>query len=130
MLKDIVKEDSLLQEVVNKCNLTFKQLDYLLIQCSGDMEEKISDKTLRANKQGLSKSSFVITRNRGKINLKQALYSLIVAEYLGLLSSDCFVSLEKTTFLLKSAKEKKLSKDQARQIILTLEDLVDRILLV
>ena len=130
MLKEKVQEDPLLQEIVNRGNFTFKQLDYLLIQRSGELEEKIADKMLRANKKGLSKSTFVITRDRGKINIKQALYSLIIAEYLGLLSPDCFISLDKTIFLLENAKEKTLTKDQVRQIILTLEDLVNRILLI
>jgi len=130
MLKEILQEDPLLREMIDRGNFTFKQLDYLLIQNSGDLEEKILDKTMRATKQGLSKASFVITRDRGKFNLKQALYSLIIAEYLGLLTSDCFESLEKTIFILKNAKKKTLMIDQARQIMLTLEDLVNRMLLV
>jgi len=130
MLKDIVKEDSLLQGIINRGNLTIKQIDYLLIQHSGDIKENISEKTFRANRKGLSKAAFVITRDRGKLNIKRALYTLIIAEYLNLLSSDCFISLEKTTFLLKNAKEKNISDKQAQQIILTLEALVDRVLLI
>jgi hypothetical protein len=130
MLKEIIKQDLLLKQIINRGNFTFKQLDYLLIQRSGNAEEKIFDKMLRANKESLSKSSFVITRDRGKKNLKRALYSLIIAKYLCLLSSDCFMSLEKTVAILDNAKEKKLNDDQSLQIVFALEDLIKHILLI
>ena len=130
MLKEIIKQDLLLKQIINRGNFTFKQLDYLLIQRSGNAEEKIFDKMLRANKEDLSKSSFVITRDRGKKNLKRAFYSLIIAKYLGFLSSDCFMSLEKTVAILDNAKEKKLNDDQSLQIVFALEDLIKHILLI
>ncbi|MGD0330294.1 MAG: hypothetical protein ABSB40_07590 [Nitrososphaeria archaeon] len=130
MLKEKIQQDLLLKEIINRSNFTFKQLDYLLIQQSGNSEEKIFDKMLRANKEDLSKSSFVITRDRGRKNLKRALYSLIIAKYLGLLSSDCFLSLEKTVAILENAKDKKLNDYQSLQIVSALEDLIKHILLI
>jgi hypothetical protein len=130
MLKEIAEQDPLLQELIDKGNFTFKQLDYLLIQRSGNADERIFDKMMRANKKGLSKSSFVITRDRGKKKLKRALYSLIIAKYLGLLSSDCFMSLDKAVAILNNAKGKRLTEDQSFQIVSTLEDLLKHILLI
>ena len=130
MLDQIIRSDPVLKKIILRGGITMKQLDYLLTQKLSESNSKLLEKIMKTNNKPPSKASYIITRERGKSNIKQAMYTLIIAHYLGLVRADCFAGLEKTGFVLKESKDKELSVEQTTMVLLALEALIDRLILV
>jgi len=130
MLDQIIQNDPILKGIILKGCITMKQLDYLLTQKLNGSDKNLLEKIMKTNNKTLSKASYIITRKRGKNNLKQAMYTLIISYYLGLVTVDCFAGLEKTAFVLKEFKDKELRVEQINTVISTLEALIDKLIIV
>jgi|GEM_PF-6982147 len=122
----MMNKDRLLGQLIKLSGITEKQLEYLLADILAENRERLLDKISRTSNKNISKSSYVITCRRGRKNIKRALYTLIIAYYLGLITRDSFADLEKATLILNEAKTKELSAEQVSAIILTLERLTDK----
>ncbi|MGQ9781664.1 MAG: hypothetical protein ACUVQ8_05345 [Nitrososphaeria archaeon] len=128
MTHHIIEENILLKDLSLKAGITKKQLTYLIADVSGERGERLREKIMRTCKKNVSKSSYVITRERGRKRIRRALYTLIIAYYLGLITSDCFANLEKASLILNGAKGKELSADQATSVLTALDHLVRKMM--
>jgi len=129
MLEEMETKDKLLRELVIRSSFKKKQLDYLLVRCLTDKDLKLSDKIKASFTKPLTKPAFVITEGRGRNKIIRAIYTLLVAQYLGLIPLNSLNSLEKVSEILANARNKELSKGELEMILLTLEQFSKRILL-
>lgn len=126
MLKELLKEDKLLNRLIIKSNFSRKQLDYVIVRKK--FEGKINDIIVKTDEGKVSKTSYIITKDRGINNIKKSFYTLILAYYLEIISDDSFVALGKITNLMDSAKGRILTKEQIDNIMTTLENLFDQMI--
>ncbi|MEM2180716.1 MAG: hypothetical protein QXP32_07885 [Nitrososphaeria archaeon] len=126
MLKELLKEDKLLEKLITKSGFSRKQLDYIIVR--KELEGKINEIVTKTDEGKVSKAAYLITKNRGITNIKKAFYTLILAYYLGIIPKESFVALEKITILMDNVKGRILAKEQIDNIIITLENLFEQLI--
>ncbi|MEM1986615.1 MAG: hypothetical protein QXQ24_07755 [Nitrososphaeria archaeon] len=126
MLKELLKEDKLLEKLIIKSGFSRKQLDYIIVR--KELEGKINEIVTKTDEGKVSKAAYLITKNRGITNIKKAFYTLILAYYLGIIPKESFVALEKITILMDNVKGRILAKEQIDNIIITLENLFEQLI--
>lgn len=126
MLKEIIKEDKLLEQLIDNGNITKKQLDYIIVRKK--LTGKMRDILIQTDKGKISKSAYSITKGRGVNNIKKSFYTLILAYYLDIITKDSFIALEKVTNIINSVKGRSLTKEQVNDIIKTLESIFDQLI--
>ncbi len=126
MLKELVKEDKLLDKLITNSGFSRKQLDYIIVR--KEFGGKINDIMTKIDEGKISKGAYVITKERGIKNIKKSFYTLILAYYLGIISKESFIALEKIITLMDNVKGRILTKEQIDNIMITLENLLDQLI--
>jgi hypothetical protein len=126
MLKEILKEDKLLERLIDKGNVTIRQLDYIIVRKK--LTGKIRDILIQTDKGKISKAAYSITKDRGINNIKKSFYTLILAYYLDIISKDSFIALEKVIHIINNVRGRTLTEEQVDNIIKTLENIFDQLI--
>ncbi len=126
MLKEIIKEDKLLERLIDNGNITKKQLDYIIVRKK--LTGKMKDILIQTDKGKISKSTYSITKDRGVNNIKKSFYTLILAYYLDIIAKDSFIALEKVTNIINNVKGRTLTKEQVNDVVKTLESIFDQLI--
>ncbi|MGC8910580.1 MAG: hypothetical protein ACP5K8_00705 [Nitrososphaeria archaeon] len=126
MLKEIIKEDKLLERLIDNGNITKKQLDYIIVRKK--LTGKMKDILIQTDKGKISKSAYSITKDRGVNNIKKSFYTLILAYYLDIIAKDSFIALEKVTNIINNVKGRTLTKEQVNDVVKTLESIFDQLI--
>jgi hypothetical protein len=126
MLKEILKEDKLLERLIDKGNVTIRQLDYIIVRKK--LTGKIRDILIQTDKGKISKAAYSITKDRGINNIKKSFYTLILAYYLDIISKDSFIVLEKVIHIINNVRGRTLTEEQVDNIIKTLENIFDQLI--
>lgn len=91
MLKEIIDKDPIAKFLFEKSIFTYSQLDTYLIYTRNDTSLK--QKIMLRDGKRVSKGSFLRTLKQAQMNLQKSFYTLILAEYLGILESGTTVGL-------------------------------------
>ena len=126
MLKKILKEDKLLERLIDKGNITIRQLDYIIVRKK--LTGKIRDILIQTDKGNISKAAYSITKDRGINNIKKSFYTLILAYYLDIISKDSFIALDKVIHVINNVRGRTLTEEQVDNIIRTLESIFDQLI--
>jgi|YelNatPaOPRAMG01_1025707.scaffolds.fasta_scaffold01163_15 hypothetical protein len=126
MLKEILKEDKLLERLIDNGNVTIRQLDYIIVRKK--LTGKIRDILIQTDKGKISKAAYSITKDRGINNIKKSFYTLILAYYLDIISKDSFIALEKVIHIINNVRGRTLTEEQVDNIIKTLENIFDQLI--
>jgi len=126
MLEEILKEDKLLERLINNGNITMRQLDYIIVRRK--LAGKIRDILTQTDKGKISKAAYSITKDRGINNIKKSFYTLILAYYLDIISKDSFIALEKVIHIINNVRGRTLTEEQVDNIIRTLESIFDQLI--
>lgn len=79
-------QDPFLKLLASRCSLTERQLEALLIEASEDAEDlRLAEK---ARIMGITKGSYARILSQALGNISQALFTVILLSYLGLLKDD------------------------------------------
>lgn len=80
------REDPFLRMLAHRCSLTERQLEAILIEASEESNElKLSEK---ASLMGITKGSYARILSQALSNISQALFTVILLSYIGLLKDD------------------------------------------
>jgi len=80
------REDPFLRMLAERCSLTERQLEALLIEASEETSElKLSEK---AGLMGITKGSYARILSQALGNISQALFTVILLSYVGLLQDE------------------------------------------
>ncbi len=80
------RQDPFLRLLAARCSLTERQLEALLIEASEDAEDlRLAEK---ARIMGITKGSYARILSQALGNISQALFTVILLSYLGLLKDD------------------------------------------
>jgi len=126
MLEGILKEDKLLERLINNGNITMRQLDYIIVRKK--LAGRIRDILTQTDKGKISKAAYSITKDRGINNIKKSFYTLILAYYLDIISKDSFIALEKVIHIINNVRGRTLTEEQVDNIIRTLESIFDQLI--
>jgi len=125
MIKPRLEADSILNYLLERSSFTQAQLDtYLIDRTTANEKLELKDKTGMRDRKKVSKGAFIRTLRQAQGNLKRAVYTLILSEYLGLLEDESMVKLLQVSNLLKGA-EGVTSGDRLSKVIEVLEIIVE-----
>lgn len=98
-----IKNDSMVMYLLKNSVFTKVQLDtYLINNMTVGKQISLNAKIAMRDKKKISKSSFLRTLKQAQKNLQKSVYSLILAEYLGLLEEGSIIKLIQIGNLLKN----------------------------
>jgi hypothetical protein len=122
VIKNLIQNDPVLQQLIERTNLTLTQLDTYIID-KGSEGVSVNDRVGLRDGSRVSMGSFMRTLQQGQRNIKEAVYTLVVLEYLDLLPEGVIIALAK---IGQSIREKNV--EEKEHVIEALEQLVQRIL--
>ena len=125
MIKSRLEADPILKYLFERSSFTQAQLDtYLIDRITANEKVELKDKTAMRDRKKVSKGAFIHTLRQAQGNLKRAVYTLILSEYLGLLEDESMVKLLQVSNLLKGA-EGVISGEKLSKVIGVLETIVE-----
>jgi hypothetical protein len=118
------RSDSVVSFLLERCSLTASQLDTVMISRGGGMlKEQIN---LRDAKRKITKGAFLRTLGQGQDNIRGALYTLLLLEYLGLIDSRELFALGRIGDLMSKVKESSPSPESIRKLLLAIEEFAEK----
>jgi hypothetical protein len=114
MIKLKINSDPLLKDLLNKSLLTHAQIDTFYID-KLMKNEKLNKKIISRDGKKVTKSSFIRTLKQAKVNVQKATYTIILADYLELISKDSIEQLIKISQMINSTKN--IQSDQKHDLI-------------
>src|SRR3989304_8527291 len=132
-LKEILLQDPILSVLINNCNLTKKQFETFVIDVFSDNViqngTSYDEKTfLRSIK--VSRGSFYRTLTQARKNIISSIFTMILLNYLGILSEDPFEDFRVISERLKDYAElmKESDLEQKKKLAIEIErELIDGI---
>jgi hypothetical protein len=114
------RNDSIVSFLAARCSLTATQLDTIMVsQTEGKLGQMVS---LR-DKKKVSKGAFLRTLKQGQSNVEGALYTLLLLEYLGLVSSKQLFALGKIGDMLSKVQESSPDAESIGKLLRAMEEL-------
>ncbi|MCP8317059.1 MAG: hypothetical protein H3Z52_10965 [archaeon] len=105
MIKSRLEADPILKYLFERSSFTQAQLDtYLIDRTIANEKVELKEKIAMRDRKNVSKGAFIHTLRQAQGNLKRAIYTLILSEYLGLLGDESMVKLLQVSNLLKGAE--------------------------
>lgn len=105
MIRPRLESDLILRYLLERSSFTQVQLDtYLIDRIMVNKKVNLREKTAMRDRKNVSKGAFIRTLRQAQVNLKRAVYTLILSEYLGLLEDKSIDRLLQISNLLKNAK--------------------------
>ncbi len=125
MIESKLKTDLIVRYLIKRSAFTKVQLDTYLIDCITSGEKiSLKMKIEMRDKTNVSKGAFLRTLKQAQENLQRAIYTLILAEYIGILEEEATIKLIQIGNLLKNRK-KEITKESAFKISRIIESVVD-----
>jgi hypothetical protein len=105
-----------------RCSLTATQLDTIMVsQTESKLEQMVSFR----DKKKVSKGAFLRTLKQGQSNVEGALYTLLLLEYLGLVSSKQLFALGKIGDMLSKVQESSPDAESIGKLLRAMEELAE-----
>ncbi len=125
MLKKSFKAYPLINFFLNKSSLTNVQIDSILCGIEGQ-KRGIPEREWVKFRDGkeIKLGALMRSLGQGKTNLISSLYTILFAQYIGLLPNEVMPVLIEGAQLISQISGKKLTKREQKQIILKLNDIV------
>ncbi|MCP8310202.1 MAG: hypothetical protein L6N94_01725 [Candidatus Methylarchaceae archaeon HK01M] len=125
MIESKLKTDLIVGYLIKRSAFTKVQLDTYLIDCITSGEKiSLKMKIEMRDKTNVSKGAFLRTLKQAQENLQKAIYTLILAEYMGILEEGATIKLIQIGNLLKNRK-KEITKESAFKISRIIESVID-----
>ncbi len=128
MIRPRLEADLILRYLLERSSFTQAQLDtYLIDRITVNEKVNLKNKTAMRDRKNVSKGAFIRTLRQARVNLKRAIYTLILSEYLGLLEDKSIDRLLQISNLLKNAKGV-TSKEKLTEVIEIIDTIIETIL--
>ena len=128
MIKSRLEADPILKYLFERSSFTQAQLDtYLIDRATANEKVELKGKIAMRDRKNVSKGAFIHTLRQAQSNLKRAVYTLILSEYLGLLEDKSMVKLLQVSNLLKGA-EGAILNEKLREVIDVIETIIETLL--
>ncbi len=128
MIKSRLEADPILKYLFERSSFTQAQLDtYLIDRATAHEKVELKGKIAMRDRKNVSKGAFIRTLRQAQSNLKRAVYTLILSEYLGLLEDKSMVKLLQVSNLLKGA-EGAILDEKLREVIDVIETIIETLL--
>jgi len=128
MIKSRLEADPILKYLFERSSFTQAQLDtYLIDRTTVNEKAELKGKIAMRDRKNVSKGAFIRTLRQAQSNLKRAVYTLILSEYLGLLEGKSMVKLLQVSNLLKGA-EGAILNEKLREVIDVIETIIETLL--
>ena len=126
MLNKLIKNDPLVSFLFEESNFTHVQLDTLLINFVSREENKdLYSKTSLRDGKRISGGSFLRTLRMSQKNIRRAMYSLILLQYLSVLSEEDFNSISEVGNIIRSVSAVKLELGKTNDVIKIIGDMAN-----
>lgn len=124
MIKSRLEADPMLKYLFERSSFTQAQLDtYLIDRTTVNEKVELKEKIAMRDRKNVSKGAFIHTLRQAQGNLKRAVYTLILSEYLGLLEDKSMAKLLQVSNLLKGA-EGVISDEKSEKVIEVIETII------
>lgn len=128
MIRPRLEADLILRYLLERSSFTQAQLDtYLIDRITVNEKVNLRDKTAMRDRKNVSKGAFIHTLRQAQVNLKRAIYTLILSEYLGLLEDKSIDRLLQISNLLKNAKGV-TSREKLTEVIEIIDTIIETLL--
>lgn len=125
MLRSRLDKDPMLKFLFERSSLTKAQLDtYLIEYITADEKVKLKEKIAMRDRKNVSGGAFIRTLRQAQTNLKKAVYTLILLQYLGLLDENAMAKLLQVGKILKNAGKIE-SKEKLAEVARIIETIID-----
>lgn len=118
-----MKNDEIFSFLVERCMLTEAQLDTLIIS---RMEGTLRQKTSLRDRRRVSEGSFIRTLRQGQENVEKCLYTLILLEYLQVVSVEQIQGFARLGGLFSKVKDSSPSSEEVDRLTVALTDFISR----
>ena len=123
MLED-VRRDVIASFLLQNSSLTDAQLDTIM---ASNVEGNLEYKRGLREKGKVSKGAFARTLLQGRKNIETSVYTLLLASYLNLVSSEGLTQFSRTTRMLTQLREVDADKGDLLRVIEAMEEFVRNI---
>ncbi|MCP8308458.1 MAG: hypothetical protein H3Z54_07160 [archaeon] len=125
MIKSRLETDPILKYLFERSSFTQAQLDtYLIDRTTANEKLELKEKIAMRDRKNVSKGAFIRTLRQAQSNLKRAVHTLILSEYLGLLEDKSMIKLLQVSNLLKGA-EGVISREKLPEVIEVVETIIE-----
>ena len=126
MLNELIKNNHLVSFLFEKSNFTHVQLDTLLINfVSREGNKNLFSKTSLRDGKRISGGSFLRTLRMSQRNIRKSMYSLILLQYLSILSEEDFHSISEVGNIIRSVRDVKLELEKTNDVIKIISDMAN-----
>ncbi|MCP8306197.1 MAG: hypothetical protein H3Z49_03715 [archaeon] len=127
MIESKLKTDPTVRYLLKRSSFTKVQLDtYYIDRTTSGEKVSLKVKIKMRDRKNVSKGAFLHTLRQAQENLQRAIYTLILAEYIGLLEEGSTSKLIQIGSLLKNVKEE-ITEESAFKISKIIESVVEMV---
>lgn len=127
MLEDILSNDIIANNLINKIILTKPQLDTLLIEKSKKKELKLDKRIILRDKGKVTKGSYIRTYKQAQENIEKAIYTMIFLQYMSILENNNISNFIKISNILKEISNSNSNIEDINKILYQLSSVVSNI---
>lgn len=118
LIQERIHSDPILEFLVEKASMTKAQLATYLSHRYGEKEGLgLAEKIRLRNEKKVTKGAFLRTLKQARVKLQKAVWTLLLAEYLGLIAKDGLSAVVSAGELLSRLEGRTLSEDAVTQVI-------------
>jgi hypothetical protein len=105
--------------LIERCSLTPAQLDTIMVS---QAEAKLRKMIALRDRKKLTKGAFIRTLKQGQNNIRAAVYTLLLLEYLGLVDSKQLFSLGRIGELISKVRASSPNADSINKLLRAMEE--------
>jgi len=131
MLRTLLSEDAILPFLLKDSTLTAAQLDTLLCELDGlTSSMKLRERVAKRDRKSVSLGAYLRTKKQAYARARRTIKTILLLNYLGLISQDGLPSLHRIAQLLHQINRRDLTEAEKKQVINLLEETVKRIIVI
>ena len=128
MLDDICKVNYIINDLSHKTSITKTQLDTLLSNIEGKKRNiTLNNRVQLRDKKTIKIGAFLRSYEQAKFNIKSSIYTIILLQYLGLLTDDSLNLIIETSNIISQTDNENISKESSDNILDIVDEIVNKL---
>ena len=128
MLDDICKVNYIINDLSHKTSITKTQLDTLLSNIEGKKRNiTLNNRVQLRDKKTIKVGAFLRSYEQVKFNIKSSIYTIILLQYLGLLTDDSLNLIIETSNIISQTDNENISKESSDNILDIVDEIVNKL---
>tara|TARA_B100000749_G_C18300039_1_gene412146 strand:- start:317 stop:715 length:399 start_codon:yes stop_codon:yes gene_type:complete len=126
MLDDICKANDIINNLFQKTSITKTQLDTLLSNVEGKRRDiTLNNRINLRDKKPVKIGAFLRSYEQAKHNIKSSIYTIILFQYLGLLTDDSLNLIIETSNIISKTDNENISNESSENILHIVDQIVN-----